>query len=157
VSSPIANAALILAFLLVGAFFAAAEIALVSLREGQVKSLATRGRRGAKVAALAADPNRFLAAGQIGVTTAGFLSAAFGAKAFADDLAPILEDHGFSPDAAYWVSFIGVTLVLWEKLIIGHVPWLAAARRREVARAAPDCLAQGSRRRRRCRRRRRRA
>jgi putative hemolysin len=63
VSSPLANAALILGFLLVGSFFAAAEIALVSLREGQVKALSTRGRRGAKVAALATDPNRFLAAG----------------------------------------------------------------------------------------------
>jgi putative hemolysin len=108
----LANAALIFAFLLVGAFFAAAEISLVSLREGQVNSLSTRGRRGAKVAALASDPNRFLAAGQIGVTTAGFLSAAFGAKAFADDLSPVLEDHGLSKDAAYWVSFIAVTLVI---------------------------------------------
>jgi putative hemolysin len=53
--------------------------------------MATKGRRGQKVAALHADPNRFLAAVQIGVTLAGFMSAAFGASAFADDLAPLLR------------------------------------------------------------------
>jgi putative hemolysin len=112
VNSTLANALLVLFFLLVGAFFAGSEIALVSLREGQVKSLATRGKRGRKVADLHADPNRFLAAVQIGVTLAGFLSAAFGASAFADDLSPVLEDRGLSEGAAYWVAFIVVTLVI---------------------------------------------
>lgn len=108
----LANALLVLFFLLLGAFFAGSEIALVSLREGQVKALAGRGRRGEKVAALHADPNRFLAAVQIGVTLAGFMSAAFGASAFADDLSPVLEGWGLSENAAYWVAFIAVTLVI---------------------------------------------
>jgi putative hemolysin len=134
VSSPIAKAALILAFLLVGSFFAAAEIALVSLREGQVKALSTRGRRGAKVAALATDPNRFLAAGQIGVTLAGFLSAAFGASAFADDLSPVLEDHGFSHGAAHWSAFIFVTLIItYLALVISELtPKRVALQRNEA-------------------------
>ena len=51
-----------------------------------MRALAQRGRRGETVAELHADPNRFLAAVQVGVTLAGFLSAAFGAAAFADDL-----------------------------------------------------------------------
>ncbi|MDQ1619176.1 MAG: magnesium and cobalt exporter, family [Actinomycetota bacterium] len=118
----LANALLVLCFLLVGAFFAGSEIALVSLREGQVKSLATRGRRGQKVAELHADPNRFLAAVQIGVTLAGFLSAAFGASAFADDLAPVLERRGMSQGAAYWVAFIVVTLVItYLSLVISEL------------------------------------
>ncbi len=108
----LANALLVLFFLLLGAFFAGSEIALVSLREGQVRSLASRGRRGEKVAALHSDPNRFLAAVQIGVTLAGFMSAAFGASAFADDLSPVLEGWGVSDGAAYWVAFIIVTLVI---------------------------------------------
>ena len=111
-TTTLANALLVLSFLLLGAFFAGSEIALVSLREGQVKNLAGRGRRGQKVAALHADPNRFLAAVQIGVTLAGFLSAAFGASAFADDLAPVIEGWGLSNNAAYWVAFIAVTLVI---------------------------------------------
>ena len=94
----IANVLLVGFFLLVGGVFSGSEIALVSLREGQVKSLSQRGRRGQKVAELHADPNRFLAAVQIGVTLAGFLSAAFGASAFADDLAPVLRDWGLSPE-----------------------------------------------------------
>ena len=97
VNGTLANALLVGFFLLLGGFFSGSEIALVSLREGQVKALAQRGRRGEKVAALHADPNRFLAAVQIGVTLAGFLSAAFGASAFADDLAPVLRDWGL-PD-----------------------------------------------------------
>ena len=111
-NATLANSLLVLFFLLVGAFFAGSEIALVSLREGQVRALAQRGKRGRKVAALHADPNRYLAAVQIGVTLAGFLSAAFGASAFADDLAPVLEDWGLSQGAAYWVAFIFVTLII---------------------------------------------
>jgi putative hemolysin len=112
VSSTFVNVLLVLGFLLVGAFFAGSEIALVSLREGQVKALSSRGRRGKKVAELHADPNRFLAAVQIGVTLAGFLSAAFGATSFADDLSPVLQRNGLSEGGAYWVSFIAVTLVI---------------------------------------------
>ena len=116
-------------FLLVAGFFSASEIALVSLREGQVRSLAQRGRRGEKVAELHSDPNRFLAAVQIGVTSAGFLSAAFGASAFADDLAPVLRDWGLSADgaagakdAAYWVAFIAVTLLItYLSLVISEL------------------------------------
>ena len=81
----------LLFFILLGGFFAAAEIALVSLREGQVKRWPSGAGAGEKVAELDADPNRFLAAVQIGVTLAGFLSAAFGGAAFADDLAPVLR------------------------------------------------------------------
>ncbi|MBI2244062.1 MAG: DUF21 domain-containing protein, partial [Nocardioides sp.] len=62
------NLALVLLFILVGGVFAGTEIALVSLREGQINTLASRGARGARVASVARDPNRFLAAVQIGVT-----------------------------------------------------------------------------------------
>ena len=72
------NIALIMMFILIGGVYAAAEIALVSLRDSQVKQLAHRGRRGRTVARLHQNPNRFLSAVQVGVTLAGFLSAAFG-------------------------------------------------------------------------------
>lgn len=54
---------IVLIFILIGGFFAAAELALVSLREGQVQKLALRGRRGRRLARVAENPNRFLAAG----------------------------------------------------------------------------------------------
>ncbi|MGZ4616265.1 MAG: hemolysin family protein [Actinomycetes bacterium] len=150
-NSTLTNALIVLCFMLVGAFFAGSEIALVSLREGQVKALATRGRRGQKVAELHTDPNRFLAAGQIGVTLAGFLSAAFGASAFADDLQPVLERRGLSHGASYWVAFIAVTLVItYLSLVISELaPKRIALQRAEaislVAAPALDRVARLSR------------
>lgn len=86
----LANLGLVLLFVLVGGVFAGTELALVSLREGQLDQLEKRGGRGARVAAVARDPNRFLAAVQIGVTVAGFFSAAYGASTLAPDVAPLL-------------------------------------------------------------------
>ena len=75
---------IVLVIVLIGGFFAAAEMALVSLRDGQVRSLAKRGKRGQRAARLAQDPNRFLSAVQIGVTLATLLSGAFGAATLAE-------------------------------------------------------------------------
>ena len=62
----VVDIALVFLFVLIGGVFAASEIALVSLRESQVRSLAERSRAGAKVAELTANSNRFLSAVQIG-------------------------------------------------------------------------------------------
>ena len=104
--------ALVLVFIGIGAFFAAAEIALVSLREGQVRSVAQRGSRGRRVAKLHDNPNRFLAAVQVGVTLAGFLAAAFGASSLAGDFAPTLEDAGVPAGAAEPLALVAITLVI---------------------------------------------
>ena len=58
------NIGLVLVFILIGGVFAGTEIALVSLRESQVDQLAQQGRRGQRVAQVARNPNRFLAAVQ---------------------------------------------------------------------------------------------
>ena len=78
-SELIKSIAIVVALIGLGALFVAAEIALISLRDSQVKQIAMQGKRGARVAHLAKNPNRFLAAAQIGVTLCGFLSAALGA------------------------------------------------------------------------------
>src|SRR5881275_2837303 len=78
VNGVLANIALVVVFVLIGSLFAAAEMSLVSLRDSQVRAMSGRGRRGEAVARLAKDPNRFLAAVQVGVTLAGFLSASVG-------------------------------------------------------------------------------
>ena len=64
--------AIVLGLIALGGIFVAAEIALISLRESQVKQLASKGKRGARVAKLASNPNRFLAAVQVGITLCGF-------------------------------------------------------------------------------------
>jgi putative hemolysin len=98
----IADVLIVLFFIGLGAFFAGSEMALVSLRESQVRALAEQGARGARVAKLVATPTRYLAAVQVGVTLAGFLSAAFGGARFANRVAPSLRELGLgrSPDAA---------------------------------------------------------
>ena len=57
------------------------------------------GRRGQAVQRLLSDPNRFLAAVQVGVTLAGFFSAAFGASTLSEPLADWLEEPGLSARA----------------------------------------------------------
>ena len=106
------SVALILVLILFGGVFVAGEISLISLRESQVKGLADRGRRGERVASLTSNPNRFLAAVQIGVTAAGFLSAAFGEARLSSHLSPQLEKLGMSASVADVVSLIVITLVI---------------------------------------------
>ncbi len=113
---------IVIFFILLGGIFVAAEIALISLREGQVKALANKGRRGARVAHLASHPNRFLAAAQVGVTLSGFLSAAFGADRLGDYVIPALEDLGLSSGVSSALSLLGLTIIIaYFALIFGEL------------------------------------
>ena len=96
----------VLVIILVGGFFSGAEMALVSLREGQVRSLEQQGKRGQRAAKLASDPNRFLSAVQIGVTVATLLSGAFGAATLATALRSTLIRHHVSTGLASVLSLI---------------------------------------------------
>src|SRR5688572_27107121 len=116
------NLGLVLLFILVGGVFAATEIALVSLRESQLSAMERKGSRGARVAQVARDPNRFLAAVQIGVTVAGFFSAAYGGSTLAPDLAPYLEDLGLGEDAAQTTALVVLTLLIaYLSLVLGEL------------------------------------
>ena len=113
---------LIAALIVLGAIFVAAEIALVSLRESQIKQIATRGKRGAKVASVASNPNRLLATLQVGVTVTGFLSAALGADRLGDHFIPWLESRGLSGDSASTASLIGLTfMIAYFSLVFGEL------------------------------------
>jgi putative hemolysin len=138
VSSGWANIALIALFIIIGGVFAAAEMALVSLRESQVRQLTTKGIRGKKVAALASNPNRFLSAVQICITFTGFLSASFGAVTLSDDLAPALTKIGIPSAAADVISLILVTIVIsYFSIVISEL----AAKRLAMQRAESVALA----------------
>ena len=71
---------LVLIFILVAGLFVAAEIALISLRDSQIRQLEGKSKRGDRVVKLTKNPNRFLAAAQVGITFLGFLSAALGSE-----------------------------------------------------------------------------
>jgi putative hemolysin len=135
--------ALVIALILLGALFVAAEIALISLRESQIKQLAGRGKRGAKVASVAANPNRLLAALQVGVTVTGFLSAALGAEKLGVYVIPWLEELGISSSASNTTSLVGVTLIIaYISLVFGElVPKrLALYRSEQIALASAGLI-----------------
>lgn len=145
------NILVVLFFILLGGFFAAAELALVSLRESQVQRLAEESRRGRRLAVLTANPNRFLAAGQVAVTLSGFISAGFGASQIAPQLSPVFVGWGLGEGMADALAFIIVTIVIaYVSLVIGElVPKRIALQRVEpvaLAVAAPvDFIAKAFR------------
>ena len=141
--SLLGDIAIVAALILTAALFVAAEIALISLRDSQVRQLAGRGKRGARVAKLAENPNRFLAAAQVGVTVCGFLSAALGAEKLGGYVIPWLEDNGLSHGMSTTLSIIGVTLVIaYFSLVFGElVPKrLALFRSEEISLASAGII-----------------
>lgn len=113
---------IVLLLILLEGLFVAAELALVSLREGQVTSLAAKSRRGQKVAKLVEDPNRFLASVQLGVTLTALLSSAFGAVTLSDRASTALQEQGVAKGLAGAVGFLGVTLVItFVTLVVGEL------------------------------------
>ncbi len=126
---------LVLLIVLVGGFFAAAEMALVSLREGQIRALMHRGRRGQRAARLAQDPNRFLSAVQIGVTLATLLSGTVGEATLAGHLRTALLHQGLSSGWAAALSLIIVTVAIsYFTLVLGELaPKRLALQRPEKA------------------------
>jgi putative hemolysin len=138
-----ADLALIAGLILLAALFVAAEIALISLRESQIRQIAGRGKRGARVAKLAENPTRFLAAAQVGVTVCGFLSAALGAEKLGGYVIPWLEGKGLSTGLSTTLSIIGVTLVIaYFSLVFGElVPKrLALFRSEEISLASAGLI-----------------
>jgi putative hemolysin len=116
------NIVMVVVFVLIGGAFSGAEIALVSLRESQVRALADRGRRGQALNRLLSDPNRFLAAVQVGVTLAGFFSAAFGASTLARPLADWLVARGVSEGLSGTLALVLVTIAIsYLSLVVGEL------------------------------------
>ena len=90
------------------AFFAASEIAFISLNDAKIEKQAKEGNKKAKqIEKMLKTPSKFLATIQIGITLAGFLSSAFASDSFAEKLAPILYEV---------IPFIG--LGVWKSIAI---------------------------------------
>jgi putative hemolysin len=96
----------------VSGVFSGTEMALVTMSRPRLAAMAASGPRGAKIAALAAEPNRFLSAIQVGSVTAGFFSAAFGADRIGAFITPSLQKLGLSEYVANTVAVIGITLLI---------------------------------------------
>jgi putative hemolysin len=111
--------ALVAALVVLNAGFAGSEMALVSLREGQIQKLERRSATGKLVARLAREPNQFLATIQIGITLAGFLASASAAVSLAK---PLQDGLGFLGGAAEPASIVVVTIILsYVTLVFGEL------------------------------------
>ncbi len=116
---------LLLVLICANAYFAAAEIAFISLNDAKLDLQAKEGNKKAKrIKKILENPSKFLATIQIGITLAGFLSSAFASEAFAEDLAPIL--HGWMPflPVATWnsISIVIITIILsYFTLVLGEL------------------------------------
>ena len=106
-------------------FFAATEIAFISLNDVKVEKQAKEGVRKAKqISKMLKSPSKFLATIQIGITLAGFLSSAFASDAFADKLAPVLNSWLPMINIGTWksISIIIITLILsYFTLVFGEL------------------------------------
>jgi len=111
--------ALVLVLMVVNAVFAGSEVALISLREGQLRRLEAEGGRGRLAAQLARNPNQFLSTVQVGITLAGFLASAVAAVSLAE---PLVEPLGFLGGGAEPAAIVVVTVVLtFLSLVVGEL------------------------------------
>ena len=127
-----------LILILVNAFFAATEIAVISLNEKKVKAKAEDGdRKAVKMLKMIEEPTRFLSTIQIGITLAGFLGSAFAADNFAEKLSNYaIRVFGISEAKAgviNSVSVVVITLILsYFTLVLGElVPKRVAMKHKE--------------------------
>src|SRR5215212_11495578 len=112
-------AEIVLVLVVVNAAFAGSEVALISLREGQLRRLEAEGGRGQLVARLARDPSQFLSTVQIGITLAGFLASAVAAVSLSK---PLVEPLGFLGAWAEPAAIVVVTILLtFASLVLGEL------------------------------------
>ncbi len=111
--------------ILINAYFAATEIAFISLNDAKIEKDAKDGNKKAKqILKMLKSPSKFLATIQIGITLAGFLSSAFASDAFADELAPMLNNWMpfFSLEVWRGISIVLITIILsFFTLVFGEL------------------------------------
>lgn len=111
--------------ILLNAYFAASEIAFISLNDAKIEKQAKEGNKKAKqIYKMLKNPSKFLATIQIGITLAGFLSSAFASDAFADKLAPMLNNllPMLGTDTWRTISIILITILLsFFTLVFGEL------------------------------------
>src|SRR3954470_10095783 len=117
-----ASALVVVVLVLMSGLFVAAEIALVSLREGQVRALGEHGHRGERVTELVGNPNRFLGAVQIGVTTTAILGSAFGEGTLGHPVGHALQHAGRSEGGSDVLGFVVVVLAIsYVTILLGEL------------------------------------
>lgn len=125
---------LLAVLILINAFFAACEIAVITLKDAKIEKMAENGDKNAqKILKLTSNSSRFFSTIQIGVTLAGFLSSASAAQSFSDGLTSFLSFLPFSESMIRGISTFLITLILsYFSLVFGElVPKKIAMKRAE--------------------------
>ena len=121
----IAQLVVLVILIFINAFFAASEIAFISLNDAKIEKQAKEGNKKAKqIEGMLKSPSKFLATIQIGITLAGFLSSAFASDAFAERLSPILYDLMPFLSLGVWnsISIVVITIILsFFTLVFGEL------------------------------------
>lgn len=115
---------ILILLILFNAFFAASEIAIITLNDNMLKKRAGNGYKKAKtLVKLTENPSRFLATIQVGVTLSGFLASAVAATSFADKITAALTGvTTISPGLISAISTIVITLLLsYFTLVFGEL------------------------------------
>lgn len=116
---------ILIVLILLNAYFAATEIAFISLNKTKIEKQANEGNKKArKIEKMLEKPSEFLATIQIGITLAGFLSSAFASDAFANILAPSLNKifPMLSIQILKGISIILITIILsFFTLVFGEL------------------------------------
>ena len=116
---------ILVVLILLNAFFAATEIAFISLNDAKIEKQAKEGNKKARqIEKMLKEPSKFLATIQIGITLAGFLSSAFASDAFAEKLAPVLYNLIPVISIGAWksISIIIITIILsFFTLVFGEL------------------------------------
>ena len=111
--------------ILLNAYFAATEIAFISLNDDKIEKKAKEGNKKAKqIQKMLKNPSKFLATIQIGITLAGFLSSAVASDAFAGMLAPKLNELMPFISINVWqnISIVIITIILsFFTLVFGEL------------------------------------
>ncbi len=121
--SALFDLAIVLGLILIGGFFAASEIALITVKRHRLQQLASEGNRAARIARrLTDDPSRFLATIQIAITFLGFLASAVGALALAKPVADLIRLVTPLAGAADQIGFVAITLLIaLTSIIVGEL------------------------------------
>lgn len=116
---------LIIGLIVVNAFFAASEIAIISVRKTRINQLAEEGVAEARlVQQLSESASRFLSTIQVGITLVGFFTAAIGAISLAEPLYRLIAllPLSISPDTGYSLAVGAITLFLsFIMLVLGEL------------------------------------
>ncbi len=136
-NGPFTEIMVLLVLILVNAFFAASEIAIVSVRKTRLKQLVDEGNREARIIdSLSENSSRLLATVQVGVTLVGFFSAAVGAISLADPFYNFILLLGIpmTPEAGHSLAVTVITTILaFLMLLLGElVPKTIALQHAEV-------------------------